>query len=98
MGVANKKLKWGLFTSPQSGHTRFEQYVIENEKDLKAFAKYHDGAILKSQVGEFRNMLREGEIILANINALGYVSYRTESPKTDNHPSSFHRVKLGKNA
>lgn len=99
MAVLYKNLKWGIYTSPQSGAVEIERYVIENEDDLKAFAKKFPQIKIKpfNMETNLKNCLSEGYIIiLTDLNPRsGMPTYQFES-KTDNtHPSSMHRVRLG---
>ena len=92
--MKNTKLKQALFTSPQSGTTKFGRYVVENEADFKKFLRVFD--LLKRTKESIRESLREGRIIiLTEPNTwTGYPSYCFESKDpNDTHPSSFHRVK-----
>lgn len=94
--MKHKKLKRGIYTSPQSGTQEFERYVIENEQDLKAFAKAFPKA---KQFFEdnMRKSLAQGYTIVATDEhpMSGLPTYCFESKDKDNqHPSSFHRVRL----
>jgi hypothetical protein len=91
-----KKLKRGIFTSPQSGSIEFERYVIENEEDLNKFLKEFPHRM--TMVGKrLKESLEEGYIILAtDAHPLtGMFTYCFETKDKNNmHPSSFHRVRL----
>ena len=96
----HRDLKIGIYTSPQCDEgVTFEQYVIENETDLKAWLKALDPPkYVKNVMG--KDMLRaltEGHIIIAtDENRLsGFPTYCFETTDPANqHPSSHHRVKL----
>lgn len=95
--VRNKKLKWGVFTSPQSGDNTFEQYIIENDEDLNKFAEAFPNVKKLGQYTSFKNGIDRGNVILADDPHFlhGHTTYRYESPLDSTHPSSFHRVSLG---
>jgi hypothetical protein len=97
--MKHKKLKRGIYTSPQSGTKEIERYVIENEQDLKAFAKAFPRA-RKFFEDNMRNSLAQGYIIIATDEheLSGLPTYCFESKDPNNtHPSSFHRVRLIEN-
>ena len=96
--MKHKKLKRGIYTSPQSGTEEFERYVIENEQDLKAFAKAFPKAKTFFE-DNMRNSLAQGYIIVATDEhrMSGLPTYCFESQKDNQHPSSFHRVRLIEN-
>lgn len=89
MAVPYKNLKWGVFTSPQSGNNEFEMYIIENASDLKKFFKvYGVSSLLKSVWEKYVGK----DIILVYPNGC---SWCTENTTGDPHPSCFNRVRLG---
>lgn len=97
MSVKHKSLKWGVFTSPQSGKKEFEMYVVENNADLLAFEKKFPNIKRMNMKNNFLQSLSEGSILLINDNhpMTGLPTYCFESKADNTHPSSFHRVKLG---
>jgi hypothetical protein len=89
MSVPYKNLKWGVFTSPQSGTKEFEMYIIENKSDLNKFFKvYGTSPLLKSVWEKYVGK----DIILVYSNGC---SWCTENIIDSTHPSSFNRVRLG---
>jgi len=93
--MKHKHLKRGLFTSPQSGESQFERYVIENKNDAKAFFKTFPNA-KPFMAKDFEKYLAEGEILLAtDENPMsGFPSYCFQSDKSNTHVCAFHRVQL----
>jgi len=93
--MKHKHLKRGLFTSPQSGETQFERYVIEDKNDAKAFFKaFPDAKPFMTE--KFQKYLAEGKIILATDKhwMTGFPAYCLQSEKSNTHLSAFHRVQL----
>lgn len=94
--MKHKKLKRGIYTSPQSGSLEFERYVIENEQDLNAYLNCFPNRT--TMMGEnMRKSLAQGYTIVATDEhpLSGLPTYCFESKDKDNqHPSSFHRVRL----
>jgi len=96
--MKHKNLKRGIYTSPQSGTEEFERYVIENEQDLKAYAKAFPKAKTFFE-DNMRKSLAQGHIIVATDEhrMSGLPTYCFESKEDNQHPSSFHRVRLVEN-
>ena len=94
--MKHKNLKRGIYTSPQSGTEEFERYVIENQQDLNLYLKHFPHRM--TMMGEhMKNALEEGHIIVATDEhrVSGHPTYCYEAKDKDNqHPSSFHRVRL----
>jgi hypothetical protein len=98
MVVANKNLKWGVFTSPQSEDKEFEMYIVENDTDLIEFEKKFPNIKRMNMKCNLLESLSDGYIILLNDNhpMTGMPTYCFESKSDNTHPSSFHRVRIGK--
>lgn len=97
MAVANKKLKWGVFTRPQSGKKEFEMYIVENDTDLNAYEKKFPEIKMFNMKNNLLNALSEGHIVLlTDRHPMSKMpTYCFESKADNTNPSSFHRVKLG---
>ncbi|WP_300571190.1 hypothetical protein [Flavobacterium sp.] len=100
MALNHKNLKRGIYTSPQSGDTELERYIIENQEDLNAFLKaFPMVKQLPKQfdmVGNWKRSLSEGRIIIAtdeNYHS-GLPTYCFENTTGSTHISSFNRVRL----
>lgn len=100
MAVENKTIKWGVYTSPQTKEKdlEFEMYIIEGNKDLKAFRKAFPQIRVFGMYATMQELLNEGRTIVANDPhwLTGMPTYCFESPKGSTHPSSFIRVRKGK--
>jgi len=98
--VKHKDLKWGVYTSPQSGEVEIERYIVENEDDLKAFAKKFPQVNIKpfNMLNNLKECLTEGYIIiLTDLHRYsGMPTYCFESKADNTHPSSMHRKRIGK--
>ncbi len=99
MALKRTNLKRGIYTSPQSGNAEIERYVIENDKDLKAFVKEFQQLkhLPKSidMIGNLKRALKEGHIIiLTDENRIGFPTYCFENTTNSTHPSSYNRVRL----
>ncbi len=97
--MKHKKLKRGIYTSPQSGTQEFERYVIENEQDLNAFLEHFPNRM--TMMGQnMRDALAQGYTIIATdehpLSKLPTYCFETKDPNNQ-HPSSFHRVRLVEN-
>lgn len=95
MAVANKKLKWGVFSSP-SCKVNFERYAIENETDLKAYAKAFPEIKMFGVFNSMLDSIRNGKIVVATDkhHLSGFPTWCIMS-KDSTHPSSINLVKLG---
>lgn len=99
MNIRNKQLKWGVFTSPQSGNNEFEMNIIENIDDLHLYLKAIPS--LKNNpfklVDSFMSVLNDGCVILLNNphHIHGFPTWCIENTTGSAHPSSFNRVRLG---
>jgi hypothetical protein len=97
--MKHKKLKRGIYTSPQSGTQEFERYIIENEQDLYAFLKCFPNRM--TMMGEnMKKSLSEGYVIIATdehpLTKSPTYCYESKDPN-NTHPSSFHRLRLIEN-
>jgi len=95
--VNNKNLKWGVFTSPQSGDKKFERYVLESLEDVLAFKKAFPIITKFNMLENFLKVVTSGGVVLVtDCHALTkFPTWCIQSTKSD-HPSSINRVKLGK--
>ncbi len=94
--IKYKTIKWGVYMSPQSGNNEFERYVVESLTDLENYIKKFPKIKSVGLDDTIKKYLNKGKIILLTDTTFsGFPSWCTESEKTNTHPSSFHRVKLG---
>lgn len=95
--VIHKGLKWGVFTSPQSGDNEFEMYIVENNTDLIAFEKKFPNIKRMNMRNNFLQSLKDGYTLIINDNhpMTGLPTYCFENTNGSTHPSSFNRVRLG---
>jgi hypothetical protein len=96
--VKHKDLKWGVYTSPQSGEVEIERYIVENDDDLQAFAKKFPQIKMFKMNENLKRCLTEGYIIiLTDLHSMsGMPTYCFESKADNTHPSSMHRKRIGK--
>ena len=96
--VKHKDLKWGVYTSPQSGEVEIERYIVENEDDLKAFVKKFPQTKMFKMNENLKECLTQGYIIiLTDLHRMsGMPTYCFESKADNTHPSSMHRKRIGK--
>jgi hypothetical protein len=81
-----KTLKWGTYST---NNKEVEMNIIENRSDLNKFIKETNSTLMKDLWSDY---IKNKSIILVHANN---VSWCTENTTTENHPSSFNRVKLG---
>jgi hypothetical protein len=97
--MKHRNLKRGIYTSPQSGTQEIERYVIENEDDLNKLLLMFPFRM--TMFGEnLKQNLKEGRIILVTDEhpLTQQPTYCFETTDVNNnHPSSFHRVRLVEN-
>lgn len=98
MAVKYKKLKWGIYTSPQTKDVEIERYIVENQEDLDNFHKVFPQIKALKMYENLKKCLEEGYIIiLTDVHHLtGMPTYCFESKADSTHPSSMHRKILGK--
>ena len=93
--VANKNLKWGVYRSPQCDEgVTFEQYIIENQEDLNAFAKEFPEIEMFGVYESMQDSISRGQVVIANDRhpLTGFPTWRLQSDPTSTHPSAHIRV------
>jgi len=96
MALKFKKLKRGIYTSPQTGDIQMERYIIENQEDLKAFVKVYPQLKQMGMQANWSKSIAEGRILIATDEhpMTGFPTYCFEHQSGEEHPSDMNRLKV----